>query len=440
MDIMNKRSSSDKRAIRVTLDKATIPSKQKNFRPVPLRLSVRMLARFAALVVLFIVVFTGFVAADSVLQRRTPIDLDTEFRIIPPAAAEDIVLESVSLPAQIKDHENPINGTLMTKDAYDQMIVQHPVAITINNHTAARPQHGLSKADIVGEFLAEGGITRYVPVYLQHRDVEKIGPVRSLRYYMIMFVSAFADPVILHEGQAGYDNAPWETYREEADARGAIYRWGLKSLQSAGSRYRDSAKARSSGYVHSLYTDFSLINKELQRLSGSWDYGAQSIKPLKFKHDAPVTERGNFASVDIAFLSLARNDYAARFVYDKASNTYKRFIAGREDIDLLTGEQIAPKNVIIEWHNYGEANDGHNRIIIDMLGEDRAVILRDGQVIEGTWKKDDRLERARYFDSDGNEIELVRGQIWTVFAVKVGDRLVTNVELNYNEQNETTAE
>ncbi|MBW7953985.1 DUF3048 domain-containing protein, partial [Candidatus Dojkabacteria bacterium] len=100
---------------------------------------------------------------------------------------------------------------MITKTQYDELLTRHPVAITINNYPAARSQHGLTYADVVGEFLAEGGITRYVPIYYSNQEVEKVGPIRSLRYYMIMFTSEYADAIILHEGQAGYDDAPWET-------------------------------------------------------------------------------------------------------------------------------------------------------------------------------------------------------------------------------------
>ena len=35
--------------------------------------------------------------------------------------------------------------------------------------------------------------------------------------------------------------------------------------------------------------------------------------------------------------------------------------------------------------------------------------------------------QTKYFDAEGNEIPLNRGQIWIVVAVKVGDREVSNV-------------
>ena len=35
----------------------------------------------------------------------------------------------------------------------------------VNNIVAARPQRGLSKADILFEIKVEGGITRFMPVF-----------------------------------------------------------------------------------------------------------------------------------------------------------------------------------------------------------------------------------------------------------------------------------
>ncbi|MBW7953986.1 DUF3048 C-terminal domain-containing protein, partial [Candidatus Dojkabacteria bacterium] len=146
-------------------------------------------------------------------------------------------------------------------------------------------------------------------------------------------------------------------------------------------------------------------------------------------------DRGDFSKLTIDFMTLKANgsNFQAEFAYDKQSNSYKRYIAGKEDIDLQSGMQISPKNVVVEWHNYGDANDGHGRIIIDMIGNDRVQIFRDGKVIEGYWQKDCRTCRTKYFDENENPIELNRGQTWIAFAVKVKDRLVSNVNLQYNE-------
>ena len=62
-----------------------------------------------------------------------------------------------------------------------------PVVVCINNDIAARPQFGISQADVMYEFLMEGfSLTRFSGVFYG-ADSEEIGPVRSARlinYYM----------------------------------------------------------------------------------------------------------------------------------------------------------------------------------------------------------------------------------------------------------------
>ena len=47
----------------------------------------------------------------------------------------------------------------------------------VHNITAARPQRGLSKADMLFEIKVEGGITRFMPLFVDYNDIEEIGPV-----------------------------------------------------------------------------------------------------------------------------------------------------------------------------------------------------------------------------------------------------------------------
>lgn len=67
----------------------------------------------------------------------------------------------------------------------DEAITRRPLAVMINNAPAARPQSGLSSADIIMEVLAEGGITRYIAIFQSEGADETVGPVRSIRPYLI---------------------------------------------------------------------------------------------------------------------------------------------------------------------------------------------------------------------------------------------------------------
>lgn len=56
------------------------------------------------------------------------------------------------------------------------------LAISIDNDPAARPQSGLTAADVVVETLAEAGVTRFL-AFFQSNEALLIGPVRSARPY-----------------------------------------------------------------------------------------------------------------------------------------------------------------------------------------------------------------------------------------------------------------
>ena len=65
-----------------------------------------------------------------------------------------------------------LNGSLVADEA---LASQRPIAVVVENHPDARPQSGLSKADLVYETLAEGGITRFLAIF-QTQKAENIGP------------------------------------------------------------------------------------------------------------------------------------------------------------------------------------------------------------------------------------------------------------------------
>ena len=62
-----------------------------------------------------------------------------------------------------------------------------------------------------------------------------------------------------------------------------------------------------------------------------------------------------------------------------------------------------------------QAEDGIRELVRSLgLGDvyKRQVILQDGKIINGTWKKSSRLDRTKYFDSSGKLIKFNRGRIW----------------------------
>ena len=76
-----------------------------------------------------------------------------------------------------------------------------PYAIMINNISTARPlQSGLQDAYIIYEIIVEGGITRYLALFMD-QDTERIGSIRSARHYYLDYALE-NDAIYVHFGQS----------------------------------------------------------------------------------------------------------------------------------------------------------------------------------------------------------------------------------------------
>src|SRR3989344_1165750 len=104
-----------------------------------------------------------------------------------------------------KTEECPINGKMYSKPERDIWEKRRPMTAIIENHMEARPQSGLSYADVVYEAVAEGGITRFLAVFYCGASAQdiKIAPIRSIRVYFINWAAEYGEkPLLVHSGGA----------------------------------------------------------------------------------------------------------------------------------------------------------------------------------------------------------------------------------------------
>src|SRR3990167_7693043 len=114
-------------------------------------------------------------------------------------------------PGTPKDQECPLNGQLFTAVEKDAWTRRRPLVVMIENSPDARPHSGIIRADIIYEAVAEGGVTRLMPVYYcdAQRDDVAIGPVRSVRSYFLDWASEYGEtPLFGHVGGANCSADP----------------------------------------------------------------------------------------------------------------------------------------------------------------------------------------------------------------------------------------
>lgn len=273
------------------------------------------------------------------------------------------------------------------------------IGVMIENLASAsvRPQSGLSSFPIVYETLAEGGITRFLALFIGE-EAREIGPVRSARPYYVE---------IAEEYDALYDHAGGSP-----QALSEIIRYGVHDLNAIGNGSRFHWRDRSKSAPHNLSTS----SEKLQLALRDFEFTDKHPKfePWIFKDEAPLDQRGeNGQELKVNFSSVS---YQARFVYDRDSNTYGRFHGETEHKDANTDQQIRVNNVIVQKVAEERGGGEKGRILLNLQGEGEVLVFRDGQIITGNWKKADRNSRTKWFDAEGKEIPLNRGHSWVIIV------------------------
>ena len=83
-----------------------------------------------------------------------------------------------------------------------------PYAVMINNVDGARKlQSGLQDAYIIYEMMVEGGITRYLALFMD-KDVDRIGSIRSARHYYLDYALE-NDAIYVHHGYSPQAKDDW---------------------------------------------------------------------------------------------------------------------------------------------------------------------------------------------------------------------------------------
>ncbi|MEK7502759.1 MAG: DUF3048 domain-containing protein [Patescibacteria group bacterium] len=330
-----------------------------------------------------------------------------------------------------KTESCPLNGVLYSKQQKKWWEQHRPLGIMIENHQEARPQSGLSSADVIYEVVAEGGITRFLAIYYC-QDGAQIGPIRSARTYFIDFLSEYGNyPLYAHVGganQAGpadalsqLDDYGWTAYNDLNQ-----FSIGFPVF------WRDYDRlGHSVATEHTIYStiekllDYAKTARGLTEVDKKGTLWSKGFIPYSFKEDASSSKRGTTKSIHLEFWSTMP-DYFADWTYDPLTNLYKRSAGKEIYLDKNTNKQLTSKNIVVLFMQERNANDGYENnihLLYRTKGTGKAEIFMDGKQIKGTWRKDSRTARTLLFDSSGAPVELNKGLIW--FEILPMDGVIT---------------
>lgn len=275
---------------------------------------------------------------------------------------------------------SPFSGLPISQNYY-----KRAVAASIENSPAARPQSGLREAEIVYEFMLEGGITRFLAIFWPEVP-DKIGPIRSARPALVKTAQAY-DALFLHAGASPHGFALLAV--NDILHLDQIYK----------SQYYWRSSKRSA--PHNLYSGEEPLKEYLADLAEK-EYPEQ----FNFLTASVLSDFEKAENISIDYWG----SYEVLYEYNSLENNYLRFLNNKDNPHLVeSGEQLKAKNIIVQ-HAITSTKDDQGRQDIDLKSGGKMQLFRDGLVITGSWENNDG--EITYLDAAGDEIEINPGQTW----------------------------
>lgn len=267
-----------------------------------------------------------------------------------------------------------------------------PIAVIIENHIAARPQSGLSKADWVYEIYVEGLITRFIAIFNDNYP-EKVGPVRSIRYNHLDIQQEW-NAALVHFGAS---NCP-----SKYCVINIISKFDFPFRADGHKGKNDEYFWRSDDRraPHNAYNDLTKTSQMFEA----------DISPVLHNFCEALMSGGS----DCSELIVAYNSSHSytEYKYNPESNSYLRFVSGEEFVEKETGEQIEVKNIIIQRTDHFTVKVGPTYQIMKLVGEGEAEFIMGGKHFSGTWKSDSVKGKTFFYLENGQEITLLPGNTW----------------------------
>ncbi len=291
---------------------------------------------------------------------------------------------------------NPLSGLVNLDPA---KAGKRPVAVMINNADVAQDvQMGVSKAEIVYETLAEGGVTRMMAVFQDYENAGQIGTVRSARYAFTDLAMGM-DAIYVHAGTDPIYNKP---HMSEI---------GISHLDlgtnGASAAFREKNKP-GLATEHTLYTTGEKLAAAIESNDFRTTLKESRNKPFFSFEEIGAPEGGASAqSVKVVF---SPGNYYSDYQYNAEEKVYLKFEMGSAHKDLATKEQLTVKNIFILFTSIPEFGDGYH--VNQDLSYGSGIYVSEGKATDITWEKGGSSDKLVMKNKDGSELKVNPGNSW----------------------------
>jgi hypothetical protein len=264
------------------------------------------------------------------------------------------------------------------------------LAVKIDNIVHARPQTGLTRADIVYAIPVEGGLSRFLAIFSSDYP-RVIGPVRSAREDDLELLRQFGRPAFAYSG---------------ATPRLLPY---IHRTARIVNLYAGTA----SGYYrnHSRIAPYNLYAHTRQLLAQS--AAASKARDIGFRFGPPPPGGTVTRSASVSYPAAS-----FRFTWSAAK---KRWLVTMDGAPAKTtdGGRLAPATVVIQHTTVRTSRFleyGQRPPYAQSAGSGSALVLRDGQAWTAHWSRPSANGGTTFTTASGQPMTFARGQVFIVLA------------------------
>ena len=271
-------------------------------------------------------------------------------------------------------------------------VLMSPAIVQVENSPGGRPQSGLGAADLVYEYVAEGGVGRFsVFFFTAPAQAQEVGPVRSARTVTVQLAG-------LYQGFVAYSGA-------SQYIGGLLRRAGFPSYDedsARGNLFRITARAP----PHNLYTD-----------------GAHIAALARTAKAVPVTyqlwPRATAPVGGVAVTSFTVPVSASErplFTWQPELKGFTRTEDTGLMLDPASGVPLILPTVIVQQVAVTTDPrvvdvDGHLGVDHGITGRGTAQVFTGGREYQATWTQP-RSGPPQFTLSDGSAAPIAPGEVW----------------------------
>src|SRR5438105_11301335 len=264
-----------------------------------------------------------------------------------------------------------------------------PAMVQVENDPQSHPQYGLQKADMVYEYLTEGGITRFTLIYFNPQGGDRIEPVRSARLITLRLQKVYQG-VVFFSGASSHVQGLMNDQHVPAVDENATNVFS-----------RDNSRRA----PHNLMTTQDQLKQAIEQ------------KGLRVTYELPKgaqpTAKGD-AGTKISFQQT--NSHNVTYAYSQNDQAYAYSYEGGALTDAGNGnKQVLVTNVVllrVAHHGAGYTEDvvGSEGIDFDLEGSGPAEVYTRGQHFAAKW--DVSAGPLRVLDATGKPLTMPDGLTW----------------------------